>query len=66
MFVLGKEGKEGKWDEMGEYMAPPVVTTPGEVHPAPMPNVATAPIDLRNVQRRQLFVDGKPVGEPFE
>jgi hypothetical protein len=51
---------------MGEYMAPPVVTAPEEVHPEPMPNVATATIDLRTVQRRQLFVDGKPIGDPFE
>jgi hypothetical protein len=57
MFILRKEGK---------CMAPPVVTAPEEVHPEPMPNVATATIDLRTVQRRQLFVDGKPIGDPFE
>ena len=63
MFVLGKEGN---WEATGDYMSPPVVTTPGQVHPEPMPNVATAPIDLRTVQRRQLFVNGRPVGDPFE
>jgi hypothetical protein len=25
-----------------------------------------APVEVRNVSRRQLFVDGKPVGQPFE
>ena len=63
MFILRKDGK---WEDMGEYMSPPVVTTPGQSHPEPVVNVATAPIDLRTVQRRQLFVDGKPVGDPFE
>ena len=63
MFILRKDGK---WEDMGEYMSPPVVTTPGQSRPEPVVNVATAPIDLRTVQRRQLFVAGKPVGDPFE
>ena len=63
MFILNKEGK---WQGMGDYMAPPVKATPGQLHPEPVANVATAPIDLRTVQRRQLFVDGEPVGDPFE
>ncbi|MEG3154880.1 DUF4153 domain-containing protein [Sphingomonas sp. RB1R13] len=58
--------KEGNWEDMGDYMAPPVLTTPGQSQPEHAVNVATAPIDLRTVQRRQLVVDGKPVGEPFE
>ena len=29
-------------------------------------DMATAPIELRKVERRQLYIDGKPVGEPFE
>lgn len=29
-------------------------------------DVGRATIEIRSVQRRQLFVDGKPVGEPFE
>ena len=30
------------------------------------PNLSTAPVELRNVERRQLYVDGKPVGDAFE
>jgi hypothetical protein len=30
------------------------------------PDLATAQIEFRRVERRQLHVDGKPVGEPFE
>lgn len=29
-------------------------------------DLATAPVEIRDVKRRQLFVDGQPVGEPFE
>ena len=29
-------------------------------------NLGNARIELRSVQRRQLYVDGKPVGEPIE
>ena len=29
-------------------------------------DLRTAPVEIRPVTRRQLFVDGKPVGEPFE
>lgn len=38
--------------------------------PRPRPpfrsDLATAPVELRTVERRQLFIDGKPVGEAFE
>lgn len=30
------------------------------------PNLVTAPVELRTVERRQLHIDGKPVGEAFE
>jgi hypothetical protein len=30
------------------------------------PDVSRVPVELRTVERRQLFIDGKPVGEPFE
>jgi hypothetical protein len=29
-------------------------------------DLANASIEVRPVQRRQLYVDGKPVGDPFE
>lgn len=32
----------------------------------PVPDLANAPVELRTVERRQLFIDGKPLGEPFE
>jgi hypothetical protein len=30
------------------------------------PNLVTAPVEVRTVERRQLYIDGKPVGEVFE
>ncbi len=33
---------------------------------APLPDTATGRVELRKVERRQLFVGGEPVGEPFE
>ncbi len=30
------------------------------------PDVSRVPVELRTVERRQLHIDGKPVGEPFE
>ena len=30
------------------------------------PDVARAPVELRTVERRQLFIDGEPVGNAFE
>jgi hypothetical protein len=30
------------------------------------PDVSRVPVELRTVERRQLFIDGKPVGEAFE
>ena len=30
------------------------------------PNIAAAPVEVRTIQRRQLYIDGKPVGEVFK
>ncbi|MEO6114482.1 MAG: DUF4153 domain-containing protein, partial [Sphingomicrobium sp.] len=30
------------------------------------PDVSSAPVELRTVERRQLYIDGKPVGDAFE
>ena len=38
--------------------------TPGTAQPSV--DLATAPVEVRSVQRRQLFIDGKPVGGAFE
>ena len=32
----------------------------------PRPNLATAPVEVRKVERQQLFIDGQPVGDEFE
>lgn len=50
---------DGGWHQFG---------TVGEAVPvAPFkPDLATAPVEVRTIQRKQLFIDGKPVGEPFE
>ncbi|MCY7271807.1 MAG: DUF4153 domain-containing protein [Sphingomonas bacterium] len=37
-----------------------------EARPVEGVDLATARIEVRAVKRRQLYVDGKPVGEPFE
>lgn len=29
-------------------------------------NLATARVEIRTIERRRLFIDGKPVGDPFE
>lgn len=49
--------KPGMGDGLGEYNPPPEVKGV---------DLRTAPVEIRGVARRQLFVDGKPVGEPFE
>jgi hypothetical protein len=49
--------KGGKW-ELGPLR--------NEPQPEFQPNLATAPVEIRTIERRQLFVDGKPVGEPIE
>jgi len=49
--------KDGKW-ELGPLR--------NEPKPEFQPNLATAPVEIRTIERRQLFVDGKPVGDPIE
>ena len=48
--------RNGKW----ESGPPPLVD------PEFRPNLATANVEIRPVQRRQLFVDGRPVGPDME
>ncbi|SKB25035.1 DUF4153 domain-containing protein [Sphingopyxis flava] len=57
-FVAGP--KPGEWRE--SYG----VTLGAEQPQKTDPDLETATIELRPVARRQLFVDGKPVGDPFE
>jgi hypothetical protein len=50
--TLGKDAKEA--------VAAPAVTSKEKT------DLSRASIEIRQVQRRQLYVDGKPVGEPIE
>jgi hypothetical protein len=51
------------------HRTPPPPPVPGQPDPGSAhakPDLATADVQLRTVQRRQLYIDGRPVGEPFE
>jgi hypothetical protein len=50
---------DGTWAQ--KLPAPPIVTTR-----ASLPDTGTGPVEVRKVERKQLFVGGKPLGEPFE
>ena len=56
--ALLERNAKGLWqqDIHNQYIAKPPFT----------PDVAKAPVELRTVERRQLFIDGKPVGNAFE
>ena len=41
------------------------VDTPGEERSVDRVDLSKAKVEIRPIQRRQAFVDGKPVGEPF-
>jgi Domain of unknown function (DUF4153) len=50
---------DGTWVQ--RLPAPPITTSSAEP-----PDTANGPVEVRKVERRQLFVDGRPVGEAFE
>jgi hypothetical protein len=50
---------DGTWIQ--RLPAPPIVTTA-----APLPDTASGRVEVRKVERQQLFVDGRPVGDAFE
>jgi hypothetical protein len=56
--ALIERDNKGVWsqDIHGSYVAKPPFR----------PNLVTAPVEVRTVERRQLYIDGKPVGEAFE
>ncbi|MCY7340143.1 MAG: DUF4153 domain-containing protein, partial [Sphingomonas bacterium] len=61
----------GTWVDASEVPSPPagpppIAGQPNSAAGASEPDLATAPVELRRVERRQLFVGGKPVGEVFE
>ena len=50
---------DASWAQFGSFAeAAPVATA--------KPDLATAPIEVRTIERRQLYIDGKPVGDVFE
>jgi hypothetical protein len=51
------------------HRSPPPPAPPGQRNPdatSTKPNLSTADVQLRTVQRRQLYIDGRPVGEASE
>jgi hypothetical protein len=67
-----KQAADGSWAQNVDMVSgtPVPRSATGEANtaqkPAAGPDLARAPVELRPVERRQLFIDGKPVGEPFE
>ncbi|MEO6359313.1 MAG: DUF4153 domain-containing protein [Sphingomicrobium sp.] len=59
------EASEIKRDVEGVWSQSDILDSPA-LKPRPSPDLATAPVEVRIVQRRQLFIDGKPIGNAFE
>jgi len=57
--VLIERQTDGSWSEVEEWQAIPRPQTP-------LADLGTAVVEVREVPRRQLFVDGQPVGRAFE
>jgi hypothetical protein len=49
-------------DTWVQRLPPPPVTTSN----GPLPDTANGRVEVRKVERQQLFIDGRPVGDPFE
>ena len=57
--ALIERQKDGSWSEVEEWQhAPPQQSA--------RPDLGTARVEIRPITRRQLFVDGQPVGRAFE
>ncbi len=63
-------GGKGQWSE--HFDAPNLIAAPAAAgRPNPdvakgQPDLTTAEVQLRTVERRQLYIDGRPVGDAFE
>ena len=60
---------DGNWAETSATRMPipsPVKGQAAVPASAARPNLATAPVEVRTVERRQLYIDGKRVGEAFD
>ena len=57
---------KGKWTN--DYVSEAIILDQGRPLASAMPplDMATAPIEVRAVTRRQLYIDGKAVGDAFE
>jgi hypothetical protein len=53
----------GTWNEYDNWNEPPF---PPPSVPLEQPDVAKGEVEVREVTRRQLFIDGRPVGDVFE
>jgi hypothetical protein len=55
--TIARDAK-GDWSQVDSDPYPP--------KPPFRPNLTTAPVELRTVERRQIYIDGTPVGDPIE
>jgi hypothetical protein len=58
--MLLQRGDDGKWVQGEDWPAGRTFD------PQFRPDIGTAPVEVRVVERRQLFVDGRAVGRAFE
>ena len=58
--------QNGKWNHRYDAPKDVVSSQPDPKTTKSKIDLRTVTIELRSVQRRQLYVDGKPVGDPFE
>lgn len=61
---VARRDAAGRWSTETTRPTPPSPTA--EESRAVAQGLPTAPVDIRTVTRRQMFVDGKPVGDVFE
>ena len=59
-------GDDGAWTAGRNRFAPIQPTGDGEALKAQIRSLPSAPVEIRTVQRRQAYLGGQPVGEPFE
>ena len=58
------QAADGRWSRINDY-APPPKNWPVQKK-AETDAIKAGKVDIREVRRRQVYVDGKPVGTPFE
>ena len=62
--VVLQRQPNGEWTQRDRYASETTVPRPATKAP-PLPDLATVPVEVRAVERHQLYVDGKPVGDAF-